>query len=352
MKDSIHEWLSCGTIFSTQEGNLILGWGERQWLKAPDHSKLCFYFPDFFLKNSTPWFIQEHTLELSPSKLILTLSQIKSTSEKRNYSWNTSHKNLFSNIFHDLQNKIAAGELAKGVPFIIESSDNQMDKGQLLNSLKSILNYHQNHSVHLYGFWNEHEGMLGATPEILFRCKQDGLLETIACAGTRNLEEDHNAFLSDPKELYEHELVVKGITESLSPYGKINVGELQLLKLSKLMHLITPLSMHFNDAIPFQDIVKILHPTPALGAFPKKEGFLWLEHLQSKIDRVRYGAPAGFLSPKNKFANCYVAIRNVQWTSKGMEIAAGCGVVSDSQCEKEWNEIQLKLNAIKEMLAL
>jgi isochorismate synthase EntC len=42
----------------------------------------------------------------------------------------------------------------------------------------------------------------------------------------------------------------------------------------------------------------------------------------------------------------------VQWGKDQMQIAAGCGVVADSVCDKEWNEINLKLKAVKEMLAL
>lgn len=351
MKDFINEWLRCGTIFSTQEGKLILGWGERQWLKEPDPSQLSFYFPDFFLKDSNPWFTQEQTIELTLPALISNLSQIGSQ-PKKDYLWSTLHKEWFQKVFHNLQTIIGTGELTKGVPFIIESVQLPMDHGQLIKSLKAILNYLMHHPAHLYGFWDDNEGMLGATPEILFRCKQDGRLETVACAGTKNIQEDQETFLSDPKERYEHEVVVKGIAESLGPYGKVDIGELQLLKLSRLMHLVTPISVRFDDAIPFQDIVKTLHPTPALGAFPKKTGFVWLEELQKHVDRVRYGAPVGFLYPENKISHCYVAIRNVQWNRKGMEIAAGCGVVADSHCEKEWNEIQLKLNAIKEMLAL
>jgi menaquinone-specific isochorismate synthase len=351
MNDFFSEWLNCGTLFSGEGDSLILGWGERQWVPGPDDSRPSFYFPDFFLKDSAPWFIQEHTTELKLSELINFCSQI-ATPPRKNHPWNTPHEQLFCEVFQDLQVDIAAGSLAKGVPFIIESVPMSMDHGQLIRSLKAILNYALHHPARLYGFWDKQEGMLGATPEILFRHEKNKQLETVACAGTKNIHEDQHLFLSDSKELFEHELVVKGITESLSPYGKVAVGDLQLLKLPKLMHLVTPLTVNLDDDVPFQEIVQALHPTPALGAFPKKEGVDWLEKLQNRIDRVRYGAPVGFLMPEKKVSHCYVAIRNVQWNDEGMQIAAGCGVVADSRFEKEWAEIQLKLKAIKEMLAL
>lgn len=350
MKDSINEWLDSGTIFNI-ENKLILGFGKRQWIEEPDKFQTSFYFPDFFLKFPTPWFTQECTVELNVSELLSILPHIDNITPK-NYLWDTPHKQLFIEVFHDLQTKIAAGELDKGVPYIIESVKTSMSKEQLIKSLKSVLKYVLNNPAKIYGFWDKNEGMIGATPEVLFRYGKDGLLETMACAGTKNILEDQNIFLSDSKELFEHELVVKGIAESLRLYGKVVVEERQLLKLSKLMHLMTPLTVQLDRTTPFQEIVQTLHPTPALGAFPKNEGNIWLQNLQKSIDRVRYGAPVGFLIPEKIRSHCYVAIRNVQWNSQEMLIAAGCGVISDSNCEKEWAEIQLKLTAIKEMLAL
>lgn len=349
-EDFIQAWLGSGTIFSV-DSKLILGFGARERLREPHQKQPSFYFPDFFLQNSTPWFHQEYTIEISTEELLALLSPLDNQ-VNQSYLWRTSHKELFRNVFQDLQARIAAGEMNKGVPYIIESVQKTMGNGQLIKSLTTALSYAIKHSVHLYGFWGEQEGILGATPELLFRQQKDGSIETMACAGTKNIYEDQNEFSSDSKELYEHELVVQGIASSLSPYGEVIIGERQLLKLSKLMHLVTPLSVILSGPLLFQEIVQALHPTPALGAFPKKGGDAWLESLQKKIDRLRYGAPVGLIIPEKKLSHCYVAIRNVQWNRKNMQIAAGCGVVAESDCTKEWDEIQLKLNAIKEILAL
>ena len=92
-----------------------------------------------------------------------------------------------------------------------------------------------------------------------------------------------------------------------------------------------------------------MHPTPALGAFPRRPGMEWLKEYQQKIDRRRFGAPVGY-AIEDAQAKCYVAIRNVQWTKNQMLLAAGCGIVATSQYDAEWAEIKLKLQAIKEML--
>ncbi|MEI8366579.1 MAG: chorismate-binding protein, partial [Parachlamydiaceae bacterium] len=76
------------------------------------------------------------------------------------------------------------------------------------------------------------------------------------------------------------------------------------------------------------------------------------QEYRKKIDRKRYGAPVGYVFPKNNETEIYVAIRNVQWNSGTMFIAAGGGIVPASTIEKEWAEVNLKFDAIREMLAL
>lgn len=353
MENFVTEWIRSGVIFSSGSGQLLIGWGKRKWSKHPDSFYPSFYFPDYFLQHENCWFEHEHYQEVSIAHLLEQLCLLSEIDSSENdYCWKNPYRDFFNQAFKDLQKKIALGELEKGVPYIIESAECPKDQVQLVKSLKAVLKYIQNNMAYLYGFWDQEEGMLGASPEVLFRYDGKGILETMACAGTRNINENSQALLSDAKELYEHELVVRGITQSLSAYGKVTAGELHLLKLSQLMHLVTPLTVKLYAELPYQKMVEVFHPTPAVGAFPKKEGRQWLEQYQQSINRARFGAPVGYVHPKRKQSNCYVAIRNVQWDNNRMQIAAGCGVVRESRFEKEWAEIHLKLKAIKEMLAL
>lgn len=349
--DFANEFISCGALFTYKSGQLLIGWGNREWLTEPDHSQPCFYFPDYFLKDAKPWFVHEHCQLINTNEFLHILNEVDVpiTSPP---DWQNPDKETFDRSFFDIQNMISKDQLKKAVPFIYELAEKRMDETQLVKSLKSILNYALSNPVHLYGFWEAGGGILGATPEVLFQCNADGFLNTMACAGTKNSKDHGATLLSDPKELYEHELVVEGIKESLSPYGKVCVGNIQLLKLSHLTHLVTPLNVQLEAPPVFQDIVKALHPTPAVGAFPKEAGRKWLEEYEVRINRFRFGAPAGYLLPENLESKCYVSIRNVQWQDNTLRISAGCGVVADSRCEREWAEIDLKLKAIKEMLAL
>ena len=175
----------------------------------------------------------------------------------------------------------------------------------------------------------------------------------MACAGTVGDQRDASLLLTDPKELHEHQLVVEGIRDALSSFGRVEVRPSHLLRLSRLVHLATPIIVHLqSSSFTYAQIVQALHPTPAVGTFPKEKGTAWLNQYQTQVGRGRFGAPCGVLFPDLARSSCFVSIRNVQWSENGMQIGAGCGLVAESLPDLEWAEINLKLRAIKEMLAL
>lgn len=348
------EFIRSGSVISLVDGNLLIGWGKRQWLSSPPHSQEpAFYSPDFFLNEQLPWFFHEQYKIVDPKDFI---NELLPFSEKvsAKYSWKNPHRGFFESTFAHLKNHFEAKELDKAVPFVFEYANARFDVDQLNCSLINILKYVHSNKVYLYGFWDEERGILGATPELLFRFtkREKHHLETMACASTRPSQSNIELLLSDPKELHEHSVVVQGITESLTPFGKVNVGKIKLLELPRLAHLLTPISVELYENPNFNAIVRALHPTPALGAFPKEKGNRWLEEMQMQIDRGRYGAPVGYWFQQRGDASCYVAIRNAQWNPNGISIGAGCGVVAESLLENEWEEINLKIQAIKELLAL
>lgn len=352
---NIDSFLHSGSCVSIGNNRLLIGWGPRTWVKHPPHNDGClspsFYFPDFFLQNPTPWFYHEHWQETTPKEL---LQQLGTASKQNPIQWQKPYRELFFQTFADLQKRFASQELFKAVPFAFDSSATKMDPSRLHYHLIHLLHYISSSSVlHPYGFWGEEEGMLGATPEILFSLNEEKhLLETIALAGTYSRQLDKNQLMKNPKELSEHQLVVDGIKESLASFGEVSIGQLRVLELPTLYHLMTPIHATITKKNSIEDIVLALHPTPALGAFPRQAGLKWLKDLQNRIDRHRFGAPVGVAHQNGRQAHCWVAIRNIQWNRQGLLLGAGCGVIPASQPEKEWNEIELKMHAIKQMLSI
>lgn len=317
-------------------------------MQHSDPSAPSFYFPDFFLSNTAPWFQHEHWQEISQEALS---DLIQPSTEAKSIAWKQPNETLFLQSFADIQARLASKELRKAVPFAFALSAESMTSSLFHRSFGHIIHYIQSHPLHLYGFWDRDEGILGATPELLFSM-ESSVLHTVALAGTYSKSASKSALLQDPKELHEHQLVVDGIKEGLEPFSSVSAGKVSVLELPTLYHLMTPIEARLHDAVSFDAVVKALHPTPALGAFPRPAGMRWLKSFRAEVDRGRFGAPAGVVYAGGAKAQCWVAIRNVQWNRDGLALGAGCGVVPASQPNKEWAEINLKLDAIKRMLAL
>ena len=174
----------------------------------------------------------------------------------------------------------------------------------------------------------------------------------MALAGTCSADQPEDDFLEDNKEQREHQLVIMGISGAFRGVGTVRLAPLKLLRLPHLSHLMTPIEISLHNAFDFNSVVHFIHPTPALGAYPREKGKEWLHGYDKHTPRTFYGAPFGFHQPSNGLSRCLVGIRNVQWDSHGMRIAAGCGVVKGSCIDKELREIQLKIKAIKNQFQL
>lgn len=351
----IEAFVKSGVIMTTRSGRLAVGWGRQAYHEmaneSHDNAHYQFYFPDFFLSKPNPWITCEHCIEIGIDELAEYFPQEQHSAQ---IHWIHPDFDQFAETFVDLQSRFLRKELHKAVPFAMEISKTSIDSHLLRYALHHLLTYAKSQPVYVYGHWCNHHGILGATPELLFRLKQEEkkTLQTMACAGTRSAcQGNPEALLNDRKDRYEHHLVVQGIMDALSPYGVVTADHVHLLQLPGLYHLVTPIKVELQAELPFHFIVNALHPTPALGAWPRQTGWEWLECYQQQIDRKHFGAPVGFVGPLSD-ACCYVAIRNVQWSRDGMAIAAGCGVVSESQLEVEWKEIQSKIHAIKKILGL
>ena len=332
------DFFESGTIIGLEDDRYLIGWGKRTWIASPDNSDTPkFYCPDFFLTLEKTWFVHEFwkTVETIDFAEDLPMPPMK---------WSSPQREPFEKSFKELATLFQQGQLKKAVPYLFLNSQETMTRERIQKSLQTILAAAQEQKLHVYGFWGEGKGILGATPEILFQYRNQRL-QTVACAGTQKYHQDFG-----PKEFEEHSLVIEGIKEVLEPFGQISLGSTEIKALSLFSHLFTPIELKLNTPFQFSQIVTAMHPTPALGAVPREKGWEWLQEYEKKINRGRFGAPIGCIY--DNYAYCYVAIRNVQWTPTGTAIGAGCGVTLKSDAEDEWQEIQLKLQSIQRMLAL
>ena len=347
--ETLESFISEGGFVSGPDDSIWIGIGPAKLALWAEEGKLSLYAPDFFLTDAHPWRIYEHFLKVPASVLIEALASVAQVPRVTN--WNNSTFGEFERDFDAIQKEIRAGNLLKAVPFIARRGHAALGPSQRASILLSALRRCVGQPLQAYGFWNSEEGLVGTTPETLFEETENPRgLSTMALAGTRT--PNTPSLLNDPKEVTEHRIVVDAIVERLSPLGTVTTGPTTELELPTLAHLITPIEVVPNHDVEFHEWVTALHPTPAIGAWPLAFGWNWLKTQPNAEDRNRYGAPFGFVPPDRSVGTCLVGIRNVQWNSDEIKVLAGCGIIAASQVEREWKELNAKLDSIQLALGL
>ena len=201
---------------------------------------------------------------------------------------------------------------------------------------------------YIFAFEKESDCFVGATPERLVKVEQNQLLST-CLAGTaprgETIEEDKKigqSLLNDSKNRKEHDFVVRMIKEGMKKYcTNVDIpAEPVIYPLKNLQHLYTPVTATLKDGYSIFDIIGELHPTPALGGTPRDASLQFIRD-NELLDRGWYGAPVGWLdsSRNGEFA---VAIRSGLIQGDEASLFAGCGIVKDSDAEKEYEETNIK----------
>jgi isochorismate synthase len=122
----------------------------------------------------------------------------------------------------------------------------------------------------------------------------------------------------------------------------------------QLLHLRTDFEVNLNH-VPFPslgtDMLRLLHPTSAVGGMPKAAAMDFLQKHEG-YDRAYY---SGFLGPVNVaapgIARLYVNLRCLQVRADEAILYAGTGLTVDSDPEREWQETEMKLQTVAAVLS-
>ena len=301
---------------------------------------ISFFAPDFAMSSATPWWVGE-PLDLQPRAPHEALVRRPHLRHRADPS--ATH---FAQLFEDIQARMGRSEFEKVVPMITQQLE--FDQPLRLAMLPPYreLKYDQRFS---YGFEFDGQGLCGVTPELLFSV-DNGVLKTMALAGTGPA--DGSSLLQDPKEVFEHQLVIDYLLNALAPWGQVHCGPTHEKIFGALKHLRTEVEVKLSRPADFVELVKCLHPTAALGGWPRAAAWNWLQAQDFHTERRRFGAPFGYVDASGARMLCVVAIRGIQWENNCAWIHAGCGIVKQSQALREWQELQLKLKSIHQLLGM
>ncbi|MEZ4250586.1 MAG: isochorismate synthase [Polyangiales bacterium] len=191
---------------------------------------------------------------------------------------------------------------------------------------------------------------LGATPERLVE-KSGTQLRTEALAGSAAVGEGESLRAS-AKDRHEHDVVVQAIADALAPFAtRVTPGAPVLRELPNVVHLSTPIEATLARPTHVLELVRALHPTPAVGGVPRDAARRWITEREPVLfgtdapgARGWYAAPFGAFDASGD-GRFVVALRSGVLRDDRAWAFAGCGVVAGSDPRAEHAEATMKLGA-------
>ena len=231
---------------------------------------------------------------------------------------------------------------------------------------------------------NEAGEFFGCTPERLFQI-QDGTVVSEALAGTRPRGSTQQADEELSRELFasgkdQAENLITGTcirnkfdemlqrgwlqmessstldnteTSANGEVDSITGGSFFVRRLRHLQHICQRFQGQLTDSSYAMDATKFLlselHPTPAMGGFPKGNAIKFIrEHESVGFDRGFYSGPLGYVGRDS--AEIVVGIRSGLLSRSGskttVSVYAGAGIVPGSTVQGEWAETSYKLGVV------
>jgi isochorismate synthase len=197
---------------------------------------------------------------------------------------------------------------------------------------------------------------LGATPETLV-VTRGREFRTMALAGSigrgaSEAEDERLAgeLLASDKDREEHAVVVQMLRATLAPLTeRLDVARTpHVVRLRTVQHLASHVSGTLGTEEGILSLVGRLHPTPAVGGWPRDLALELIDE-QEGIDRGWYAGPVGWVGADGDGA-FVVGIRSGVLDATQATLFAGCGIVADSEPDREWDESEMKLRALASAL--
>jgi isochorismate synthase len=259
-------------------------------------------------------------------------------------AWMDTVANVVDMIQHDAFEKVV---LARDIRVELDDTAAAFDISITLQRLRESYP-----TAYIFAVQRGERNFVGATPERLVQA-QDGQIFTMALAGSARRgeteEEDERIgmeLLRSEKNNSEHTIVVAMVRDALQNHCT-NVSASarpELLKLKNLQHLKTPITGTLIPGRCILDVMADLHPTPAVGGFPRQAALEAIRETE-KLDRGWYAGPLGWIGAggHGEFA---VALRSGLIDGGKATLFAGCGIVASSDPQAEYEESSLKFRVM------
>lgn len=185
------------------------------------------------------------------------------------------------------------------------------------------------------------------SPE-LFLKKQNLKIKTQPIKGSladgKDLTKD---LLENPKEAAELSMIVDLLRNDLNRLDETNSAKVtahrEIMKLGYIQHTYSEIEIDLEKDRSLSEIIKFMMPGGSISGCPKIESLKVIAENES-IKRQAYTGTIGWWKDNNFCLN--IAIRTFIKCKNQLFYHTGCGLVYDSDPEKEWEELVLKTGAI------
>jgi anthranilate synthase component 1 len=211
-----------------------------------------------------------------------------------------------------------------------------------------------NPSPYMYYLRLGDETVVGASPEMLVRCRGQRLdYRPIAGTRRRGATETEDWLLgeemrADEKEVAEHTMLVdlgRNDLGRVSDFGSVEVGELMSIeRYSHVQHLVTHLRGRLRDDCDRFDALAACFPAGTVTGAPKVRAMQIIGELEPDARGIYAGAVL-YIDYAGNLDSC-IAIRTIVLRGSRAEVQAGAGIVADSVPEREYEETLSKARAL------
>lgn len=252
-----------------------------------------------------------------------------------------------------LKKEIVAGNIFQAVPSRRLQIENENSAMEIYRRLRSV-----NPSPYLLYLDFGDRQIIGSSPESLVRVR-DGVASIRPIAGTRrrgkNAEDDErlkNELLNDDKEKSEHLMLVDLARNDL---GRVcEAGSVEVTRymdcefFSHVMHLVSDVQGKVKNGVKQIQVLRSAFPAGTVSGSPKISAIEILSRLE-KVKRRFYAGAIGYLQASGDLDFC-IALRCALKQDSLWTLQAGGGIVYDSNADREWEETNEKLGALRSSL--
>lgn len=294
-----------------------------------------------FITCSTPE--AEQLLDIEPSAARAPLARNLDVSPVRNpVAWAAAVDSAAA--------RLRAGEASKVVLAreVVARGDGVMPAGMVARSLRSA--YPSCFTYLITGA--DGTAFAGASPELLIRrtgshAHSQPMAGSVA-RGATEAEDERLAeqLRSSTKDAAEHDSVSRFVVEALRPFSRsVAARPPEVVRFTNIQHLATSVDAELSaPAADALDLAAALHPTPAVGGWPREAADRIIDDLEA-MERGWYAGAVGW-TDGNGDGEFAVALRCGLLWEDGARLYAGVGVMPDSDAARELDETDLKFKAL------